>query len=555
VPDATPYGAQIGAAPDWSDAERPIIPGSAAALDHSMPRRMAYFSVATLLGITAGLGNGLILANLAQVQGHLGLTPVQGQWLLAAYAVGNVPANLLLFKVRQQFGLRQFAMLALLVYALLTFTHLWITSFEMAVTVRLVSGLAAAAATALSLLYMLQAFGKARTAQGLVFGIALSQLATPLANVISPTLIDLGEATTPYLFESGLTLLCLGGATLLHLPQGRRERVFEPADSAMFALLATALGLLCAVFAEGRTQWWIDRPWIAFALIGAIALGSLGIVLERHRAHPLLALDWIRTPETLRLVLGAATIRLLLSEQSYGAIGLLRQLGAGPDQLERLYAIIFVASLAGIVTSTVLANRMLAPQILVAVAFVGIASLLDMNSTSQTRPHDMFFSQALVAAATGLFFGPLLMTTIAAAISRGPHVVISASVLFSVSQNLTGLAGPSLLSTYQLFREHDYSAGINADVDPTDPVVARRIASNARIYATTLTDTVLVAAEGAATLGTAATQEAQVRAYNDVFALLGVIAILQFLWPLYFIRRKSAGARSPAPVPASAKAT
>ena len=43
------YGEPIGASPAWDDAERPTMPGSAANLTHTMPRRVAYALVAVLL--------------------------------------------------------------------------------------------------------------------------------------------------------------------------------------------------------------------------------------------------------------------------------------------------------------------------------------------------------------------------------------------------------------------------------------------------------------------------------------------------------------------------
>src|SRR5690606_40025961 len=87
----------------------PPMPGSPAILLHPMPVRIAYACVAVLVGITGGLGNALVIANLPSIQGDLGLTPSQGAWLPAAYFMVNVSANLLLIKFRQQYGLRRFA--------------------------------------------------------------------------------------------------------------------------------------------------------------------------------------------------------------------------------------------------------------------------------------------------------------------------------------------------------------------------------------------------------------------------------------------------------------
>ena len=51
--------------PNWTDDEKPSMPGSPSTPRHSDPVRVAYIATALLLGITGGLGNALISANSA----------------------------------------------------------------------------------------------------------------------------------------------------------------------------------------------------------------------------------------------------------------------------------------------------------------------------------------------------------------------------------------------------------------------------------------------------------------------------------------------------------
>ena len=88
------------------------MPGSPASLDHTVSVRIAYACVAVLIGLTGGLGNGLLTASLSAIQWQLGLTTAQATWLPATYVMVNVTANLLVFKFRQQYGIRLFAELA-----------------------------------------------------------------------------------------------------------------------------------------------------------------------------------------------------------------------------------------------------------------------------------------------------------------------------------------------------------------------------------------------------------------------------------------------------------
>src|SRR5450830_1791992 len=85
---------------------------------HPPHKRWLYALVGVLVAITGGLGNSLVIANLQYLQGALGATTAEMAWLPAAYVMTNVCMNLLLVKFRQQFGLRAFTEVFLVLYAL-----------------------------------------------------------------------------------------------------------------------------------------------------------------------------------------------------------------------------------------------------------------------------------------------------------------------------------------------------------------------------------------------------------------------------------------------------
>ena len=327
------------------------MPGSPASLVHSAPVRVAYACVAVLIGLTGGLGAGLLSANLSAIAGQLGLTTAEATWLPASYVMVSVTANLLVFKFCQQYGIRLFAELGLSLYALVTLLHLFVEGFEMALVVRGVSGFVSAATSTLAVLYMLQAFPKAKLGARLVVGLTIAQLATPLAWIISPSLLDGGDWRTLYLFEAGLALCALAAVVVLKLPLGLRIQVLERLDFVTFALVAPGIALLAAVLAQGLNGWWVDTPWLARALIASVVLLTAAGILEYHRKKPLVQIRWLLNVATLRFVIGALMMRFLLSEQTYGAVGLLRTLGMGPDQLQSLYVAILVGMVCGMAVS------------------------------------------------------------------------------------------------------------------------------------------------------------------------------------------------------------
>ena len=244
--------------PNWTADERPTIPGSPGTPYHRPSVRAAYAVVGILVGIPGGLGNALVSANLPQIQGHLGLTPSEGAWLPAAYVMVNVTSNLILFKCRQQFGIRRFVELGIFAYVLVTLLHVLVDDYSTALFARAVSGFAAAPMSALGILYLLQAFPKAKMGAGLCIGMAVSQLGIPLAWMISPGLLDIGDWRGLYLFDLGMALCSMAAVVILKLPVGVRIKVLEPLDFVTFALLAPAVALIGAVLAQGRIQWCPD---------------------------------------------------------------------------------------------------------------------------------------------------------------------------------------------------------------------------------------------------------------------------------------------------------
>jgi len=534
--------------PNWSEEEKPTMPGSPSMPRHRGRVRLAYALISILLGLTGGLGTALVSANLPTIQGELGLTPSQGAWLPAVYLMVNVSMNLLLVKFRQQYGMARFAEIGLPIYAALTLLHLFANTFAMALLVRAASGAAGATVTTLATLYMLQAFGKKNVPCGFVLGIGISQLATPLAWLLSPALLDLGDWRTLYLFESGLALTALAAVVVLKLPPGIRIRVFEPLDFLTFGLLATGLALVGAVLAQGRVQWWLAQDWIAYAAIGAIVLITIAVAIEHHRKVPLLQTRWLGSAAMLRFTLGAISLRFILSEQTYGAVGLLQTLGMGPDQLQPLYAVLFVTLIAGIVTSAMTFSQVaVLPQILCSIVLIGVGSYLDTDSTSLTRPHDLYLSQGMLSFAAGMFLGPLLLMGVQQALKNGPAYLVSFVVLFSITQSIGGLLGPAVLGTFQVIREKQHSSQINEHLNPADAVVAQRLQIQSQVYARTQTDPVLRNAQGMAQLGQAATREANVLAFNDVFRLTTTLSLVFLGWSLFHtVRLKRAADRAAA---------
>lgn len=517
---------------EWLPHERPSLPGSPSTPLHAPRKRVAFLLVGLLVAITGGLGNALVTANLIYLQGYLGAYSTEVAWLPAAYVMTNVSMNLLLVKFRQQFGLRTFTEAFLLLYAVVTFAHLFVNDLNSAIAVRAAHGMVGAALNSLGLYYMIQAFPQKWRLKAMVLGLGTGQLALPIARVVSVDLLQLAQWRGLYIFELGLALLSLACVLALKLPPSDRIKTFEKLDFLTFGLLSTGVALICAVLSLGRIDWWFEAPWIGIALALAIPLIFTGLAIEHHRSKPLLNTRYLGSAQIVRLIMAVLLIRIVLSEQGTGAVGFLQALNMSYEQMHSLFYVILLGSICGIAASalTINAEHLLKP-VVISLGMMAIGAYMDSHATNLTRPANMYISQFLLAFGGVFFFGPTMVFGIRGVLVD-PRNLVSFSVMFGMIQNLGGLFGSALLGTLQTVREKFHSSQIVEHLTLLDPQVAARVQSSAAGYAKTIGDPTLRNAEGVAALGAAATREANILAYNDVFLVLSIVAVLTMVWLL-----------------------
>lgn len=522
---------------EWQPHERPKLPGSPSSPIHSTPKRVAYFVVGIIVGLTGGLGTALVTANQPYLQGAFSATPVEAAWLPAAYVMTNVSANILLVKFRQQFGLRRFTEIFLSLYALVTFGHLFVHSLASAFVVRAVSGIAGAALSTLGLYYVMQAFPAETRRHGLAIGISVSTLALPLARIFSVDLLGYGEWRGLYMFELGMALVALAGVLMLKLPPSDRIKAFEPRDFLTFAFFAPGIALLCAVLTLGRIVWWTETPWLGWMLAVSVAMIVVAIALEHFRENPLINIRWMANGTMIRLALSIVLVRIALSEQSVGAVGFLQALGLTNDQMHGLFAVVLAGCIAGTVASalTLDPRHALLPTA-VSLGCVAIGALIDARATNLTRPENMMLSQFLIGFGSTFFLGPAMVAGIGGVMAQ-PRNLISFVVLFGMAQNLGGLLGSAVMGTFQTVREKFHSSQLVEHLTLLDPQVASRVQAYAARFASVIPDPAQRNAQAVRTLGSAATREATVLAYNDVYLVIAAIALLTMAWILIHTMR------------------
>lgn len=526
-PEAAEEPAQaVAAAPAAEPAPAPAAPPAFVPMP---PWRAAiYASASVLLGLTQGLGLNLVSANITSAQGSLGATQIEANWLIAAYMATNITGTMVIYKIRTQFGLRRFAEIGLIAYTLVTIAHLFTRDLQSAIAVRAVMGIAAAPLSTLAFFYMLEWLPPSRKLTvGVCLGLLGAQMATPLARVISPELLQLGDWHGLYLFETGLALMCLAVIYLLPITQLPRLKIFDREDFLSFPLIAIGFGSLAVVLTMGRLYWWFDTPWVGTLL--AISVGALALlaVVELHRVHPAIDLRWLSTYDMLALAGSLFIFRFLLSEQTVGVVGILTVLGMQNDQMIPLFWVILIVTVIGYLFTAAVMTPTNGNQLhFLALVLIAIASWRDSHSTNLTRPEDFYITQSMMAFAGALFLPPALLTGFGQALKRGPMFVLSFLVIFLGTQSLGGILCSAILGTFQTIREKFHSSVLTDQLTLLNPLVAQRVQTYAGAYAKVLPDGSLRNAEGVVMLGKAATQEANVLAYNDMFLLIFVASIL-----------------------------
>jgi hypothetical protein len=527
--------------------ERPLLPGAPFVPAHPWGRRLAYGAVGICVGIASTFGNALVNVNVANLSGPLGLYVAEASWLPAIYVAMNATANLSLIKARIQYGVFPVTNALLVIYAIVGLLQIPFPGFASAALVRAASGITAAGLLTLGIYYLLQVFPPKLRPLGLVCAICLPQLGTPLARLVPVDVLAMDGWRGLHLIEPSVAVLILALINWKPLPPSECSRAFEPLDFVTIGLSIPAMLLLCGVLGLGRLYWWSDAPWLGAMLATALPLFAIAILIEAHRRRPLLQIDWLGSADILRFAAVALLVRLALAEQTYGSVGLLTSGGLTNDQLHILFGFVALAMVLGMIAACLtLSQERLRLQVAVAALVIAAGALIDSGATNVTRPPELYLSQALIGFGTTLFIGPALVFGFLRMLAKGPNHFVSFVVLFSTTQNVGGLAGSALLGSYQTIQARAHAASLADHLLAADPQVLQRIQSGSGAVAGVIDDPMLRGIQGAALLGQKLTAEANILAYNDVFRLVAILALMtagylfyRIAWAAYCARQKA----------------
>ncbi len=509
--------------------EMPILPGSPANPDHPSRRRAAYLVIGIFIGLVGGSQNGFVLANTAALQAEFALTPVEAGWMTVAFYTTYASMSMLLFRVRQEFGIQVFVRWAMTGLVAANFVQLIGPGYYPELGARAVAGIAASGLSALTIYYLMQGLPPAMRTVGLVLSLGLTQVAFPLTRAVSPALLVDGDMSHVFQFQFALSLLGLGLVYMLRLPPGVRKLTFERLDIPSIALFVVGVGALCAFLIQGRIQWW-ETPWLGYA--AALSIFGLGgcLLIEANRKSPMLDLSWLSSRAILGIAAIGATVRILVGEQGFGASGMFAALGYGNEQLTGYFWVLTGATVAGMVLSVLrLDPKDLTRPVLFAVAVIGVAAFADTRTGVMSRPQDLYLSQAAIAFAAVFAMGPVLMEGMLRALAAGQNTIISFIAIFSLSQSVGGLAGIALLSAFHTIRLKTHLIDAGTTLTLGNAQLSQAISNAAQRTAPLQQDSALLQQTTSASISQQIGREAAVLAFNDVFFLIGTFSAVTFV--------------------------
>lgn len=524
--------------------EMPILPGSPANPDHPTRRRAAYLAIGVFIGLVGGAQNGFLLANTPALQAEFALTPVEAGWMTVAFYATYATMSMLLFRVRQEFGIQLFVRWAMAGLVLANFVQLIGPGYHAELAARAVAGIAASGLSALTIYYLMQGLPPAMRTVGLVLSLGLAQIAFPLTRALSPALLVDGDMAHVFQFQFALSVLGLAFVYLLRLPPGVRKLTFEPLDIPSMALFVLGVASLCAFLIQGRIVWW-DAPWLGYAVaLAVIGLGGC-LLIEANRRSPMLDLSWLSSRAILSIAAIGATVRILVAEQGFGASGMFAALGYGNEQLTGYFWVLTGATVAGMVLSVIrLDPKDLTRPVLFAVLVICVAAFADTRTGMMSRPQDLYLSQAAIAFAAVFAMGPVLMQGMLRALAAGQNTIISFIAIFSLSQSVGGLAGIALLSGFHTVRLKTHLIDAGTTLAMSNAQFSQAFSNAAQRTAPLQQDPALVQQATSASISAQIGREAAVLAFNDVFFLIGTLSAITFVallvpWVINKIRRRN----------------
>jgi len=308
-------------------------------------------------------------------------------------------------------------------------------------------------------------------------------------------------------------------------------------DWSGIGLLSTCLATTEFVIEEGQRRYWFDDLLIRVFTFVALTTFAAFVARQLTAKAPVMNLRLLKDPRFATGMLMSVIVMSTLMATMFLLSVFMQQargftaMQAGLATLPMMLAMFVVMPIAGSVYERVEPRLMMAAGILLLAA--GAYELSQV--TLAMGQWDLALPLAMQGAGMALIFVPM-ETTAFSGIPR--HLAADAAGLSNVVKETGGAVGLALFTSVLLRREMVARAGLAAHLGVTSPLAAQRL-SLLQAY----TPGAFLAASRSRALGylnAIVAREAAVRAYEQLFLLLGVMVLT--LLPLLFLLKVDRGA-------------
>ena len=399
-------------------------------------------SLATFMNV---LDSSIANVSLPAIAGDLGVSPVQGTWVITSFGVANAISVPLTGWLTQRFGAVRLFTTSVLLFVLASWLCGFAHSLEMLVVARVFQGLVAGPMIPLSQTLLLSSYPKHKAGTAL----ALWGMTTLVAPVVGPLLGGwiTDNVTWPWIFYINVPVGLFAAGLTWSIYRTRETPTKKlPIDTVGLSLLVLWVGSLQVMLDKGKElDWFASNQIIALAVVAVVGL-AVFIVWELTNDHPVVDL---RLFARRNFLFGASVLSIAYG-LFFGNVVLLpqwRQQPLGSPATAAGFALAPVGVLA-ILLSPVVGKKVSVwdPRMMASFAFVMFAIVLWMRSlfTTDTDLGTIMIPTILQGGALAFFFIPLTTLTLS---GITPDRIAAAAGLSNFVRITAGAMGTSISTT------------------------------------------------------------------------------------------------------------
>ncbi|UXH80348.1 DHA2 family efflux MFS transporter permease subunit [Roseateles amylovorans] len=476
-------------------------------------------SLATFMNV---LDSSIANVSLPAIAGDLGVSPVQGTWVITSFGVANAISVPLTGWLTQRFGAVRLFTTSVLLFVLASWLCGFAHSLEMLIVARVFQGLVAGPMIPLSQTLLLSSYPKHKAGTAL----ALWGMTTLVAPVVGPLLGGwiTDNVTWPWIFYINVPVGLFAAGLTWSIYRHRETPIKKlPIDTIGLALLVLWVGSLQVMLDKGKELDWFASGQIQLLAVLAVVGFAVFVVWELTEKHPVVDL---RLFARRNFLFGAAVLSVAYG-LFFGNVVLLPlwlQQHMGYTATAAGFALAPVGVLA-ILLSPVAGKKVAVwdPRWMASFAFVMFCVVLTMRSffTTDTDLATIMVPTILQGAALAFFFIPLTTLTLS---GIPPERIAAAAGLSNFVRITAGAMGTSISTTLWENRATLHHSHLVEHIAVGDPVAGQTLS--------TLQAAGMSYEQALSYLNRLIDQQAFTRAADDIFLASGVlfIVLIAFVW-------------------------